>query len=1407
MKKTDDNVLFSLDNGFEITYPWTDIAAAFEKAAVNEMEWYYTSGHVLSLYNDYLKKDTAAGGGLGVQLDRAVFTDWVTGIITGQNSIKAAYEANDKALFEGTVRREVDSYFYMLCDKDESIDGYDLKDISDFVNEFCENAELRKEIYAAVTENITVSLNSLQKNEVGSEINLNNAAEKLPENVQNKVKPIYRKNKEEAIEAGETDLYFADRQENRNCASAIDRSVSNNNDGRSFNSSKAISDLLSEYSIERIAMVIAARVSDAGEWDKRFSRKNVEWANKILNGFNPEQVNAVNRLGLKSHSVLLNNVADELRENYEMFRSIQLGKIKGEQPETVQEDSFEIYQVKLGGEYRSKRFASLTELGSSPDMSDYELVYSGKLSEKDIIAENKNEILESIFTRFNIDRPQDFTGHSLSVSDVVVLHKNDSETAHYVDTAGFKDVPGFLKDRTVPAVTNGTIEKYGLDIDFKNIDRIVLKTSSEEYIGGIDSNGHERRDNYTLSETDVKFYYSEQRNNGAVIRLDSNYPIGDMPVTVGEALEEIQNFLDEALNDSDKNVIISYKDGREEYVYPEKLLEEKFNNSLDEAKNYITGFCESEYGSTPDFGDLKKVNIAYTTLTDEELPVQVTADLADFKIVYEFDGEIFKEEQYNSLEEMNRQALSGLDFDELVSVPEDILKKHSSLDTVLNNSHLPENIEDNSEQLSMFESTPKRKSSDEIVSYYSYAKKTQHMEESSSADTSADMITCPPGTPKYSYVIVNDMLYYHKSDDHMERVNAPEKNITRIKAMTELRDSIHHLLDLQLENTDGRYENEIISAQEKLSKQYDEFSEKYGLISSAENKKLFREDNGYHLIKSLERLDKDGNFEGKADIFYKKTVSPRVIADHCNNANDALILSLSEKCCVDLGYMSILTGKTEDELILELGNKIFQNPQKGMRWESADEYLTGNVRSKLAAAEALGQERNAEALRAVIPEKINAADISARLGSAWIDPDYIRQFIVETIRPDYITSKKIEVKYSEAADKLKVEGWRKAYSNTLATETYGTQDMSAYEIIEAALNMKKAEVRERVRDEYGNFVRDRKDRYIYVVNQEKTMVVQAKQDELKRKFSEWVFADPDRREKLETIYNEKFNSVRLREYDGSHLNFVGMNAAIELKPHQKNAVARDLYSEGNTLLAHEVGSGKTYEMIAIAMEGKRLSLHSKSLIAVPNALTEQWGDSFRTLYPNANVLVATEKDFKKENRRGLFAKIAAGDWDAVIIGHSQLDMIHLSKERELDILYTELDKLQKALEDMTNESGGSFSVKQIEKSIKAYESKAEKLLSKTSEDDMLCFEQLGIDKLFIDESQNYKNLDTPTKMQNVSGIGSGGSGKSMQLLMKCKYLDEITGGKGTVFASGTPIITGYLRSQMPILRCYSSADS
>ena len=686
-----------------------------------------------------------------------------------------------------------------------------------------------------------------------------------------------------------------------------------------------------------------------------------------------------------------------------------------------------------------------------------------------------------------------------------------------------------------------------------------------------------------------------------------------------------------------------------------------------------------------------------------------------------------------------------------------------------------------------------------IKGKYNKTVKSAERENASHADT----VSCPPDAPKYSYVISDDKLYYHKAGDTMELVDT--KDTDRIKAMTQLRDGVHELLDLQINNYNGKNEVKISDAQNKLSKDYDDFVDRFGRIGQAENKKAFANDNSYHLIKSLEKTDNSGNFIGKADIFSKKTINPQIVIDHCNNAQDALILSLSEKMRVDMDYMSMLTDKSESELVAELGDKIYQNPQKNMRWESADEYLTGNIRAKLAAAEEAGLERNIEALRAVMPQRIEAADISVKLGSAWIEPEYIRQFILETLKPDFQTRNSIEMIYSEATDKWKVEGYQHSYGNTLATETYGTSDMNAYEIIEVSLNMKKAEIRERVKDENGIEIKDEKGRYVLAVNQDKTMVVQSKQDELKKKFKDWIFATPERREKLTNLYNEKFNSVRLREYDGSHLNFVGMNSNIALKPHQKNAVARSLYSNGNTLIAHEVGAGKTFEMVAIAMEGKRLGLHSKPLITAPNALTEQWGDAFRTLYPNSNVLVATEKDFKPENRRDLFAKIATGDWDAVIIGHSQFDMIHLSRERELETLYSEVDKLEAALDEISATSNkGSYSVKQVERAIKSYTDKIQKLLEKTPKEDMLCFEQLGIDKIFVDESQAYKNLDTPTKMQNVSGIGSGGSGRAMQLLMKCRYLDEVTGGKGVVFASGTPISNSM--SEMYTLMRYLQAD-
>ena len=669
-----------------------------------------------------------------------------------------------------------------------------------------------------------------------------------------------------------------------------------------------------------------------------------------------------------------------------------------------------------------------------------------------------------------------------------------------------------------------------------------------------------------------------------------------------------------------------------------------------------------------------------------------------------------------------------------------------------------------------------------IKGEYNEAVKLSERENASHLDT----VPCPPDAPKYGYVISDDTLYYHEAEDTMERVN-DEKNIDRIKAMTQLRDSVHELLDLQINNYNGDNEVKISEAQNKLSKDYDDFVELFGRIGQAENKKAFANDNSYHLIKSLEKTDNSGNFIGKADIFSKKTINPQIVIDHCNNAQDALILSLSEKMRVDMDYMSMLTDKSESELVAELGDKIYQNPQKNMRWESADEYLTGNIRAKLAAAEEAGLERNIEAIRAVMPQRIEAADISVKLGSAWIDPEYIRQFILETLKPDFQTRNSIEVIYSEATDKWKVEGYQHSYGNTLATETYGTSDMNAYEIIEVSLNMKKAEIRERVKDENGIEVKDEKGRYVLAVNQDKTMVVQSKQDELKKKFKDWIFANPERREKLTNLYNEKFNSVRLREYDGSHLHFVGMNSNIALKPHQKNAVARSLYSNGNTLIAHEVGAGKTFEMVAAAMESKRLGLCQKSLFVVPNHLTEQWASDFLRLYPGANILAATKKDFQPANRKKFCSRIATGDYDAVIIGHSQFEKIPLSAERQTAIIERQIAEITQSIEEIKAEQGERYTIKQMEKMRKTLQTRLDKLNDTSRKDDVVTFEQLGVDRLFVDESHYYKNLFLHTKMRNVAGIAQSEAQKSSDMFAKCQYLDELTGGKGITFATGTPI--------------------
>ena len=661
-------------------------------------------------------------------------------------------------------------------------------------------------------------------------------------------------------------------------------------------------------------------------------------------------------------------------------------------------------------------------------------------------------------------------------------------------------------------------------------------------------------------------------------------------------------------------------------------------------------------------------------------------------------------------------------------------------------------------------------------------------------EISADVIPAPAESRKFSYQAVNGELYYREAGDIMEKVPVKGKGkdkIARAVAMVELRDTVRELLDLQMNNSDSSLDESISEIRAKLNKVYDAFVAKYGFVSDKKNKDAFKGDDDYQLLSALENEDKEHGTYTKADIFEHNTVKPKTIAEHVETAQEALIISISEKAKVDFAYMSELCGMDKYSMISDLQGQIFRLPQEEEKYVTADEYLTGNIRKKIAelenAPEDMDVSENRAALEKAIPTRVEAKDISVKLGSHWIAPEYIRQFICEKFNPDWNAKRDMTVQYSKAAGEWKIEDVNAASKkNYTATNVFGTHRMNAYKIIEGILNNSDLQVKDHKKDENGYDLRDEKGNYILVVNQEETKAVRQVANLIKSEFQDWIFKDPERREKLVQTYNEMYNSIRPREYDGSHLNFVGMNTDITLKEHQKNAIARALYG-GNTLLAHAVGAGKTFEMIAIAMEGKRLGLHTKSLFAVPNSLTEQMGNDFRRLYPNANILVATKKDFEKANRLKLFAKIAANDWDAVIVGHTQFDRIGLSPEREQEYIKAELEKLREELEYAAEYGEKSFSVKKIENAIASYQDRLNKLNDAQVKDDFIDFEKLGFDKLFIDECHLYKNLATATKMHNVSGLGSGGAARSFNLLMKSKYMDEITGGKGQTYASGTPI--------------------
>lgn len=657
------------------------------------------------------------------------------------------------------------------------------------------------------------------------------------------------------------------------------------------------------------------------------------------------------------------------------------------------------------------------------------------------------------------------------------------------------------------------------------------------------------------------------------------------------------------------------------------------------------------------------------------------------------------------------------------------------------------------------------------------------------ADAEVERKTLPadPDVKNFSYAVVDGEVYY-RENSIMTQVELSDNAKGRVAGMVELRQIVNELIDQQLDFPD----EDIKASQAKLNAAYDAFTAKYGLINDKKNARLFDDDSSYYLLCSLENLDENKQLKSKADMFTKRTIRPERTVTSVDTPSEALAVSIGEHGRVDLPYMAELLGSPGDyeRITTELQGVIFKDPsadadEPEAGWQTADEYLSGNVRNKLRMAQLAAESHpefkiNVEALTKAQPKDLEASEIDIRLGATWLNPAIVQQFMMETFQPPYRIryNNLIQVRYSPFTSEWRIGNKSAAgMYDIMSTETYGTHRANAYKILEDTLNLRDCRI-------YDTIEEDGKERR--VLNQKETMLAQQKQQAIKDTFAGWVWQDPQRRNLLVKQYNELFNSTRPREYDGSHIHFVGMNPEINLQEHQRNAVAHVLYG-GNTLLAHEVGAGKSFEMAASAMESKRLGLCQKSLFVVPNHLTEQWASEFLRLYPNVKLLVTSKKDFEPANRKRFCARIATGDYDAVIIGHSQFEKIPLSAERQARIIEDQIEEIEKAIAEAKEQSGEHFTVKQMEKTRKTLEVKLKKLQSTDRKDDVVTFEQLGVDRLFVDESQNYKNLYLYTKMRNVAGLSTSEAQKSSDMFGKCRYLDEVTGGRGVIFATGTPI--------------------
>ena len=653
-------------------------------------------------------------------------------------------------------------------------------------------------------------------------------------------------------------------------------------------------------------------------------------------------------------------------------------------------------------------------------------------------------------------------------------------------------------------------------------------------------------------------------------------------------------------------------------------------------------------------------------------------------------------------------------------------------------------------------------------------------------ETEDNFIPADPEVKNFSFTLVDDKIYY-RQNSRMNLVDVSATAENRIKGMIEIRDQVRELIRLQ---TDDYPDSAITLAQEKLNELYDKFTREYGLLNARANRLVFSDDSAYCLLCSLEVIGENGELERKADMFTKRTIKPHIKVTSVSTSSEALAVSIGEKARVDMDYMCELTGKTEQEIFEDLNGVIFLNPEYihengyDERYLTADEYLSGNVRKKLELAKRTAElypddyNINVEMLEKVQPVDLTASEISVRLGATWLPPEDVQQFMFELFQTPRYAQWNINVHYAQQTAEWYIENKTYDRSNIMANSTYGTNRINGYKIIEETLNLKDVRIFDYVEDEHGN----KKP----VLNKKETAIAQGKQEMIKGAFQDWIWKDPERRQRLVKMYNELFNSMRAREYDGSYITFSGMNPEITLRPHQINAVARIMYG-GNTLLAHVVGAGKTFEIVAAAQESKRLGLCNKSLIVVPNHLTEQWASEYLQLYPSANILVATKKDFETKNRKKFCARIATGDYDAVIIGHSQFEKIPVSIERQKMILQQQIDEITEGIAENKYKRGEKFTVKQLEKTKKGLEAKLAKLNDQSRKDDVVTFKELGVDRLFVDEAHNFKNLYLYTKMRNVGGIAQTEAQKSSDLYMKCRYLDEVTGNKGVIFATGTPV--------------------